>query len=309
MIRLHTRQRGAALIAAVLVVALATVLIAAMLDRSEATLARTRNLQRAEQGWELMRGVEAWAGEILKKDYHEAPNIDSPQDIWNQNMPPIELPGVRIFGRLVERNGCFNLNALHKEGADDSNAIARFERLLRALRLDPVIAQQVADWIDADAIPRSQGAEDSALLSQRPPLRAANQPFTHVSELRLLPAVTPQVYATLAPEVCARPADSPVNLNFASIALWMSLGDTITPSLAERLAREGRANYNSLEAVTQELTQLGIAQVPLAGYGVGSDWFVLEVQIIADDIPFLYSSLLHRRPDGVFVMARARGRF
>ena len=43
------KQRGAALIAAVLVVALATVLIAAMLDRSEAALARTRNLQRAEQ--------------------------------------------------------------------------------------------------------------------------------------------------------------------------------------------------------------------------------------------------------------------
>ncbi len=131
------KQRGAALIAAVLVVALATVLIAAMLDRSEAALARTRNLQRAEQGWELMRGVEAWAGEILKKDFNEAPNIDSRLDIWNQEMPPIDLPGVRIFGRLSERNGCFNLNALHPQGEDDSAAIARFERLLRALKLDP----------------------------------------------------------------------------------------------------------------------------------------------------------------------------
>lgn len=303
------RQRGAALIAAVLVVALATVLIAAMLDRSEAALARTRNLQRAEQGWELMRGVEAWAGAILRQDFNDAPNIDSREDIWNQDMPPIELPGVRIFGRLTERNGCFNLNALHPEGADDSIAIARFERLLRALQLDPVIAQQAADWIDADAIPRPQGAEDAALLGQRPALRAANQPFTHVSELRLLPAVTPAVYATLAPEVCASPASSPINLNFASPALWMSLSEAITPSLAERLARDGRANYNSLDAVTEELDQLGIAQVPLTGYGVGSDRFVLEVQIIADGIPFVYSSMLHRRPDGAFVVARARGRF
>ena len=301
-------QRGAALIAAVLVVALATVLIAAMLDRSEAALARTRNLQRAEQGWELMRGVEAWAGEILRKDFSDAPNIDSRQDVWNQEMPPIDLPGIRIFGRLIERNGCFNLNALHPEGEDDSIAIVRFERLLRALQLDPAIAQQAADWIDADAVPRAQGAEDAALLAQRLPLRAANQPFMHVSELRLLPAVTPQVYAALAPEVCARPVGSPVNLNFASPALWMSLSEDITPSQAERLAREGRANYASLDAVSQELTQLGVAQVPLAGYAVGSDWFVLQVQIVADDIPFLYSSLLHRRPDGVHVLARARGR-
>ena len=304
----RSRQKGAALIAAVLVVALATVLIAAMLDRSEATLARTRNLQRAEQGWELMRGVEAWAGEILKKDYHEAPNIDSSADIWNQDMPPIDLPGIRIFGRLIERNGCFNLNALHPDGEDDSAAIARFERLLRALKLDPVIAQQAADWIDADAVPRSQGAEDAVLLTQRPPLRAANQPFVHVSELRLLPAVTPEAYATLAPEVCARPADSPINLNFASPALWMSLSDDITPSKAERLAREGRANYSSLDAVSEELTQLGVPSTPLAGYGTGSDWFTLEVQIVADDIPFVYSSLLLRRTDGVHVVARARGR-
>ena len=302
------RQRGAALIAAVLVVALATVLIAAMLDRSEAALARTRNLQRAEQGWELMRGVEAWAGEILKKDFNEAPNIDSRLDIWNQEMPPIDLPGVRIFGRLSERNGCFNLNALHPQGEDDSAAIARFERLLRALKLDPVIAQQAADWIDADAVPRAQGVEDAALLAQRPPLRAANQPFVHVSELRLLPAMTPEAYRILAPEVCALPAASVSNLNFASTALWMSLSDAITPSKAESLARDGRADYASLDAVAEELTQLGVPSVPLAGQGVGSDWFTLEVQIVADDIPFLYSSLLHRRPDGVYVMARARGR-
>ena len=40
------KQRGAALIAAVLVVALATVLIAAMLDRSEAALAREARIAK-----------------------------------------------------------------------------------------------------------------------------------------------------------------------------------------------------------------------------------------------------------------------
>ena len=110
------KQRGAALIAAVLVVALATVLIAAMLDRSEAALARTRNLQRAEQGWELMRGVEAWAGEILKKDFNEAPNIDSRLDIWNQEMPPIDL--------------CvFSVDSANATGASTSMPCTRRERM------------------------------------------------------------------------------------------------------------------------------------------------------------------------------------
>ncbi len=302
------RQRGVALLAAVLVVALATVLIAALLDRGQTTLARTRNSLRAAQGWELMRGVEGWAGAVLLQDASDAPGIDSREDAWTQDMPPVELPGARIFGRLRDQGGCFNLNSLHPEEADEATAIARFERLLRALRLDPVIAEQVADWIDADTVPRSHGAEDSALLARQPPMRAANRPFVHVSELRLLPAVSAEVYAVLAPEVCALPPGVPINLNFASPALWMSLSDSITPAQAERLARDGRANYTSLEDIQRELTQMGVASLPLNGYGVGTEWFILEAQVIADGIPFVYSSLLHRRHGGVDVVARARGR-
>lgn len=301
-------ERGVALLTAVLVVALAAVLIAATLDRGESALARTRNLQRAEQGWELMRGMEAWAGAVLMQDLEAAPGVDSREDAWAQDLPPLDLPEARIRGRLRELNGCFNLNSLHHDGNDDGLAQARFERLLRALKLDPAIAAQVMDWIDADGSPRARGAEDSALLAARPAMRAANQPFVHVSELRLLPAMSREAHAVLAPEVCVRPADSPINLNFASPALWMSLADGITPSLAERLAREGRARYESPEAVTQELEQSGLAGVPLNGYGVGSDWFVLEVSIMVDGIVFLYSSQLQRRGDGVHVIARSRGR-
>lgn len=301
-------QRGVALLAAVLVVALAAVLVAAVLDQSEATLARTRNLLRAEQGWELMRGMEAWTGTVLMQDLESAPGIDSRDDAWAQDLPPLDVPGARILGHLREQNGCFNLNNLHHDGEDDALARSRFERLLRALKLDLAIADQVADWIDADTLPRAHGAEDTALLSKQPPLRAGNQPFVHVSELRLLPAVTPEVYARLAPEVCALPYGSLVNLNFASPAVWMSLADTMTPSQAERLAREGRARYESLDAVSQELEQLGLVGVPLSGYGVGSDWFVLEATILSDGIAFVYSSQLQRRTDGVHVMARARGR-
>lgn len=302
------RQHGVALIAALLVVALATVLIAALLDRNEASLARSRNLLRAEQGRELMRGLEAWALLALQQDQETAPGLDHAAEPWAQGLPPVELPGVRIQGRLRERNGCFNLNSLHVEGADDVQALERFQRLLRVLGLDPGIAEQAADWIDADSLPRSRGAEDAALLGRRPALRTGNRPFVHVSELRLLPGVDAEVYATLAPQVCALPAGSTINLNFASEALWMSLSERITPSLARRLAREGRASYASLDAVAQELQQLGLAGVVLQGCGVHSEWFVLEAHLFFDDIPVRRSSLLYRGRDGRRVVARSLGR-
>ncbi len=301
------QQRGVALLAAVLAVALATVLIAALLDRSEATFARTRNTLRAEQGWELMRGVEGWAADALRQDFENAPGIDSAEDEWAQALPPIELPGVRIFGKLRPLGGCLNLNDLHYNEADDSAAIARMERLLRVLQLDPSIAEQIVDWIDEDTIQHQRGAEDSAYATRRPPYRSANQPFVHVSELRLLASVTPQAYATLAPHVCALPKGSAINLNFASEAVWMSLSEHITPSYATRLAHDGSARYESIERVQQEMEQLGIPPLPLQGFGTQTDWFVLEARIVADGIPFMYSSLLHRRGSQVFVAARSRG--
>lgn len=55
------RQRGVALLVALLVVALTTVVIAGLLDRSELVAARTRNVLRNEQVEAFQQGLEAYA--------------------------------------------------------------------------------------------------------------------------------------------------------------------------------------------------------------------------------------------------------
>lgn len=309
-------QRGVALLAAVLVVALAAVLIAAVLDRSEAAQARTRNALRAEQGWQLMAGLEGWAIAALKRDA-EQDSVDGNDDAWAQELPPIELPGVRIIGRLRELSGCFNVNNLYINDAEDTIALERFKRLLVALKLDEAIAEQALDWIDPDVQPRSRGAEDMRLLSQRPPYRAANRPFVHVSELRLLPGVSAEAYKVLAPQVCALPLPpapldrTTINLNTATPEMWMSLHERISPNIAEQLWREGHARFDNFDVLNEELERLVGEPVMLQpdAFGFTSQWFVLEARIEADGIPFLYSALLHRAPDGIHVTARWRGRY
>lgn len=318
-------QRGVALLAAVLVVALAAVLVAAVLDRSEAAQARTRNALRAEQGWQLMGGLEGWAIAALRRDA-EQDGIDSHDDAWAQELPPIDLPGVRIVGRLRELSGCFNLNNLYSnrdvDGGVNERALDQFRRLLVALKLDEAIADQARDWIDPDSQPESRGAEDMRLLTQRPPYRAANRHFVHVSELRLLPAVTAEVYKVLAPQVCALPLPAPplrytqINLNTATPELWMSLDaeQRITPNVAAQLWREGHARFMSLEDIRREIeTQLILPErtFPLSpdDFSIASEWFVLEAEIQSDGIPFLYSALLHRAPGNSRIVARWRGRY
>ncbi len=61
-------QRGVALLIALLVVALATILIAGLLDRGGLTAARTRNALREAQAENYAKGLEDYAARVLTQD-------------------------------------------------------------------------------------------------------------------------------------------------------------------------------------------------------------------------------------------------
>lgn len=302
------RQRGVALIAAVLVVALAVVLVAALLDTGESTRARSRNTQRGEQTWQLMRGLEGFATTLLRDDQRDSGGIDSADEPWAEGLPPLEIPGGRILGRLRPQDGCFNINSLLLQPEPSSPAYRRFEALLSRLGLDPAIAAQALDWIDRDFQPGSLGAEDGRYQAQQPAYRAANRRFEHVSELRLLAAVDADSYTTLLPHVCTLPPEATTNWNFATPALWMSLDDSISEADARRLSRDGRARYSSVEAIRSELGEDLRGRLLETLDSTASEFFLLEAQIVVDGIPYSYSSLLRREGHEIRVLARARGR-
>ena len=306
----HRRtQGGVALIVAVLVLALASLILLSLLDAGELAQARTRNQLRAEQSWQLQLGLEAWAAQVLREDARLEPNVDGVQDIWAQPLPPLEIDGGRIGGRLRELGGCFNVNNLFRDGEPQVGELERFERLLRVLGINPLVAAQALDWIDPDQEASAGGAEDAMHAGLAPARRTANRPLAHVSELRLLPGLEAEAWQRLQPHVCALPEPTPTNLNTASTALWMSLQEGITLRQAEQLSRQGTARYRDLDEVSRELVRLGLAPLaPGVPVSVSSGWFVLEADILLDDLPFAYSSLLQRRPEGVVAVARSRGR-
>ncbi len=305
--RSMSRQRGVALLSAVLVVALAVLLVASLLDTGEASRARTRNALRAEQTWQLLLGLEGWAVAALRRDEAEAAGVDGPGDAWLVPLPPIRIPGGEIRGRLRDASGCFNLNRLHAAGVDDPQALAAFERLLANLRLDPTLAQRLADWMDADAIPRSGGAEDAHYAQRQPPYRTAAGPLAHVSELRLVAGVDDAAFQRLAPHACALPVASAGNINFATRPLWMSLDPRITEAMAERLWREGRARYRSLDEVRSALRDEGVEPVDLSAWATTSRFLVLEAEVEVDGVAYAYASLIERDERGLRVRARTRG--
>ncbi len=304
----HARQRGVALITAVLVVAIATLLIAGLLDRGDVALARTRNLTRGAQADALAMGVEDWALAALRQDAITGDGRDTRDDSWAQALPPTPVPGGVISGLMRDLNGCLNLNNLVRGDGADEIELARFTRLLEILKLDPALAPAVVDWLDPNLLPETRGAEDQAYAAARPPYRAANRFMSHISELRLVRGVDDKVYQALLPHVCATPPGSPINLNTASLEVIRALSPNMDETSARQLSASG-ASYGSVVEFQERLQKLALAPVPDLHLDVKSTVFRAQANIELDGIPIVAVSLLQRDRGRLRVIARGRGEF
>ena len=171
----NERQRGVALITAMLIVALVTMLTGAAIWDFHLDQRRTEAVLFSDLGTNFALGAEAWAGRILIEDAEDG-NVDHPDEIWATNLPPLPIDGGSVDGALIDLQGRFNLNNLvDGEGNTDTIVVQQLERLLTALELDRRWAGLIADWIDLDINPNfPDGAEDSSYMSQVPPYRPPN---------------------------------------------------------------------------------------------------------------------------------------
>lgn len=253
-------QRGVALLTAVVLVALATVMGATIAFDNVMTARRGGATFAFDQGMQYAQAAEALAAYALREDLKgSAAKEDHPAERWAQPLGPLEIaPGAVLEARVEDLAGRFNLNSLVREnGSSDPEAIERLGRLLDTLGLETRWAGLIADWIDSTPeanIP--EGAEDSLYTSQDPPYRAPNLAITSVSELLALPGFGRERYLKLAPFVAALPRDTKLNVCSAPGAVLDALHPTdreygIDP---ERLAK-ARADrcFPSLDTIRQTL--------------------------------------------------------
>lgn len=207
------RQRGVALITAILIVALATILATQIGFDGALAQRRSTTVLILDQAYQVGLGAEAWAASYLKDD-REKSQQDHLGERWATPIPPIPIDGGIIEGAVEDLQGRFNLNNLvTSEGAVDREGLREFENLLTALELESKWAGILADWLDVDTQPTfPDGAEDDVYTSQAPPYRAANGPITSVSELLALPGFGLERYQRLRPYVAALPIGTTINL-------------------------------------------------------------------------------------------------
>ena len=301
------RERGVALIIALVVVALCTILATRIGAQGALSQRRGISLLTQEQEFQLALGAEAWAMEILR-DARASSRRDSLDQIWAHCLPPIPVEDGTISGCIEDMQGRFNLNNLvNADGSKNEIAFDQFRRLLQALDLEPKWASQVLDWIDLDNIVDGiDGAEDSTYLSQQPPYRAANHLLTSTSELMALQGFGIERFHRLAPFVAALPIGTSINVCTASGVVLDSLApglSTFNQDPAQLLANRQKGCFPSRSDVVQALSPLitvpGQLQIiETKNLSESTEWFGATILVQLPTSELRLYSLLQRNPGG-----------
>ena len=264
MTRPPRSERGAALLTVLLLVAVMSVIAATAIERLTLATRLAANSGALDQARAYALAAEtisiARIEDLVGRDQAKTTLAGG----WNGRTQRLPIPGGLVTARLQDGGNCFNLNSL-VAGQDSERLTARplgasqFRSLMELLGIAPreaaVVAASLADWIDSDGQTAPGGAEDDFYAKLTPSYRTPNRMLLDASELRAVYGVTPQIYATLRPWVCALPTTdlSPINVNTlapeqAPLFAMLIPGQLSIDRARQMLAQRPADGYGSLVA-------------------------------------------------------------
>lgn len=286
------RERGAALLTVLILVAVIAVMAGTALEKLRLSTRLAGNAAAMEGSRDFARAAETLAlgriDSLLGRDTTRVTLAGG----WSGKPFGLPLPGGgTAVARVADGGNCFNLNGLVQRTApgvyvSDAAARVQFARLMRLVGIPGQtavgIAAAASDWIDSDGDQQPSGAEDGVYLAQAPGYRTAGTLMADPSELRAVQGVTPDIYARLRPWLCALPVAQPAKINVNTLLpeqaplLAMLLPDTLGVDAARQaLLRRPPEGFAS----TAKFWALAGAADPGSQTAVTTIWFTLDVDV------------------------------
>jgi len=328
-------QRGVALMIALILVALATILATKLTFDGWLERRRTIGIIATEQAYEFGMGAESLAADALNQigqNGSTAPGGTTPSQSvqipgqsaqqvnltqpWAQPTQPLPIqspddpegePIGTLQAALQDMQGRFNLNNLahmiqgqNGQWVEDPLPLAQFQRLLVSVGLEPKWAGIARDWIDPDDQPgQPDGAEDNVYTMQTPPYRTGNWPMMSPAELLNLPGFGADRYRAIAPYVTALPsATAKINICTAPGPVIESLADSLSGEYSDQTLTNGRKSG----CFPDTQTLLAVIGKTAAGiqtqFADTSQFFRLTTRVTLGTTQFTLYSLLYRGPGG-----------
>lgn len=298
------RQRGMAIISALLIAAVVAVIAAAMLSR-QTVFTRTLEAEqlRLQGHWLLEGGVTLSRQRLWDARKHDL--LTRPDQAWAQ---PIRLPGTDGFeGQMEDEQGKFNLRNLIRNGRVDSVQQAHFERLCRLLGVSPALSQRISARVLA-SYPRQVGAavvqsgfqsgRDTSPDSASTLIPATYSMLRSLDDLRVVEGVDEALVARLSPFVTLLPANTWVNGNTSRAEVLAAVVPGLSLERAQALISQrnsGQWFINRGDFVNRlRMPEVAVDSVQV---GITSDWFLLHGQVRQAQRRVRREVLLHRDED------------
>ena len=317
---MNSRQRGVALLTAIILVAVAAIVATSIAWQSQLTARRGIAVLTVAQSLAFAKGAEAIAAYALRDNRTRNPKGPvAPNQLWAKPYGPVQMDaGVVLEASLEDQAGKFNLNSVimpagsgggqtpaqPQQGpitmVENKDAVNIFIALLSNLKINTDYAARLVDWIDADDQPTFPGgAEDSFYLAQQPPHRTLNMPLTSVSEL-LAMGMDRASYDRLAPFVTALPIDTILNVCTAPGEVLDAFAGVQTYGLDVNEMNSQRQQSNCYPGKAAFISGVAAAQKSYVDQHSGTDsqYFRLRTWITIGTTRFTLYSLINQDHSG-----------
>ena len=302
------RQRGAALLTAMVIVTLIVTLASAMVwQQWRAVQVETAERARAQSAW-ILSGALDWARLILKEDLRSG-RPTALTEPWATPLAEARLstflaadksnaddgPEAFLSGSISDAQGRYNLTNLAPAGGKvDALEQAALERLCLAIGLESSVVQRIANGMrDAGATGAASGATANAPLL---PQSVAQLAWFGLDDATI---------KALEPYVVLLREPTQVNVNTAPREVLVGAIKGLDLATAERLLQvRQRAPFSGIEKLKEQFPGLDLANARLS---FTSSYFEVRGRIRLGERVLVERSLVHRLPNGqVDVMRRER---
>ncbi|MDM0114495.1 type II secretion system minor pseudopilin GspK [Variovorax sp. J22R133] len=338
------RERGAALLTAMLTVTLvATFAAAAMWQQWRAVEVEAAERSRVQSAWVLV-GASDWARLILRED-GRAGGADHLQEPWaipleearlstflaadkNIASDALEgLPDAFMSGRIIDGQSKLNVTNLVVGGKPVPTAVASFTKLFELIGVptqevavlvanlqrataglapsNPTGATNPAAGAAVSGTTPSTGTQTTSSMSDSDSAGAPLMP-QQLEQLTWL-GLSASTVAAITPYVTVLPVSTPLNINTATAEALSASLPSLDLASAKRLVAQRTNRFFSSLADAQKLMPESSAQFAEGQQSVSTSYFELHARLRLDKIWVEEHSLLRRDGMQVSVVWRNRG--
>jgi len=304
---LLTRQRGVAIITALLLTTLAVTIVASLFWMQQVQIRSMENQRLQLQTKWILRGGVDFSRMLLREEGLQRPAYTSLSSVWNIPLEETKLDDyiekerlaneksdATLQGRVVDATSRYNLTNLTQGSAIDKDQVAVFRRLLGHLQINPALAQKTAQLV-LDGV----GPAQVPLGTPQPPARSSVPlALTRLEDLLAVPGYTVADIAKLREFTVVLPDSStPVNVNTASAEVIAALVNNFSVSQAQALvARRKQADYRATADFTAQLFGVPSTDWPREDmFDVKSEWFLVRSRVRLDRAQLDAESLVNRQ--------------